>query len=146
MMRQHQHFPRSSKGRIDGSSSVFLARRAKDARPLAMIHLLDEYARKQNLAAEAGFSPKLVRWAICCDSNGRYTGLVPLGDVDAKNNRGREFPRCPDLSQGEMIGGGLARSHFLADTADVVLLYSKKGDEPKLAKHEFFASSCDRRL
>lgn len=103
-----------------------------------MIHLLDEYARKQNLAAEAGFSPKLVRWAICCDSNGRYTGLVPLGDIDAKNNRGREFPRCPDLSQGEMIGGGLPRSHFLADTADVVLLYSKKSDEPKLAKHEFF--------
>lgn len=103
-----------------------------------MIHLLDEYARKQNLAAEPGFSPKLVRWAICCASNGRYTGLVPLGDVDAKNNRGREFSRCPDLSQGEMIGGGLARSHFLADTADVVLLYSRKGDEPKLAKHEFF--------
>ncbi len=106
-----------------------------------MIHLLVEYCRKQNLPAEAGFSPKLVRWAICCDSNGRYTGLVPLGDVDAKNNRGREFPFCPDLSQGEMIGGGISRSHFLADTADVVLLYSKKGDEPKIpkiAKHEFF--------
>jgi len=103
-----------------------------------VIHLLSEYSRKQNISAEAGFSPKQIRWAICCDSSARYTGLVPLGDVDAKNNRGQEFPRCPDLSQGEMIGGGIARSHFLADTADVVLLYSKKGDELKLAKHEFF--------
>jgi hypothetical protein len=103
-----------------------------------MIHLLVEYCRQQKLPAEVGFSPKLVRWAICCDSTGRYTGLVPLGDVDAKSNRGHEFLSCPDLSQGEMIGGGISRSHFLADTADVVLLYSKKGDEPKIAKHEFF--------
>jgi CRISPR-associated protein Csd1 len=103
-----------------------------------VIHLLAEYARKQNLSAEAGFSPKRVRWAVCCDSSGRYTGLVELGDVGTKNNRGLELTRCPDLSQGEMIKDGAVRSHFLVDGADVALLHCKKGDEPKLAKHEFF--------
>jgi CRISPR-associated protein Csd1 len=103
-----------------------------------VIHLLAEYCRQQKLVAEAGFSPKPVRWTICCDLTGRYTGLVELGDVGPKNNRGQEFPCCPDLSQGELIGGGLPRSHFLADTADVVLLYSKKGDPAKLGKHDYF--------
>jgi CRISPR-associated protein Csd1 len=109
-----------------------------------MIDLLAEYCRKQGLVAESGFSPKLIRWAICCDANGRYSGLVELGDVGAKNNRGQEFPGCPELSHGEMIGGGVTRSHFLADTADVVLLHSKKGDEPKLAKHGFFVDLLRR--
>jgi len=104
-----------------------------------VIHLLAEYCRKQNLVAEPGFGPKFVRWAICCDADGRYTGLVELGDVGAKNNRGQEFPCCPDLSQGELIGGGGSRSHFLADTAKVVLLLSKTPAEPGLsAKNEFF--------
>jgi CRISPR-associated protein Csd1 len=109
-----------------------------------MIHLLAEYCRQQGLVAEAGFSPKEVRWAICCDSSGRYTGLVELGEVGAKNNRGQEFPCCPDLSQGELIRGGVARSHFLVDTADVALLHTKKGDEPKLAKHDFFRDLLQR--
>lgn len=103
-----------------------------------MIHLLAEYCRQQNLPAEAGFSPKTVRWAINCDLSGRYTGLVELGEVGAKNNRGQEFPCCPDLSQGELIGGGISRSHFLVDTAEVSLLHSKKGDELKLAKYDYF--------
>jgi CRISPR-associated protein Csd1 len=103
-----------------------------------MIHLLAEYCRRQKLAAEPGFSPKLVRWAICCDSHGRYTGLIELGDVGAKRNRGQEFPISPDLSQGELIGGGGSRSHFLADTADVILLHSKEGDDLKKEKHDFF--------
>lgn len=105
-----------------------------------MIHLLAEYCRQQKLVAEPGFGPKPVRWLICCDPDGRYTGLVELGDVDAKNNKGQEFPCCPDLSQGELIAGGISRSHFLADTANVVvLLPSKNADEQKVtAKHEFF--------
>jgi CRISPR-associated protein Csd1 len=104
-----------------------------------MIHLLAEYCRQQKIPAEAGFGPKYVRWAICCDTDGRYTGLVELGDVGTKGNHGQEFPCCPDLSQGELIAGGVSRSHFLADYAEVVLLLSKNADDPKLiAKHEFF--------
>jgi CRISPR-associated protein Csd1 len=104
-----------------------------------MIHLLAEYCRQLKLVAEPGFGPKLVRWAICCDVDGLYTGLVELGDVNAKKNSGQEFPCCPDLSQGELIADGGSRSHFLADTANVVLLLAKNADDPKLiAKHEFF--------
>jgi CRISPR-associated protein Csd1 len=110
-----------------------------------MIHLLAEYCRRQKLVAEPGFGPKIVRWAICCNADGRYTGLIPLGEAGAKNNRGREFPCCPDLSQGELIGGGGSRSHFLADTAEVVLLLSKAPDQFKLIKkHDFFGSLLRR--
>lgn len=104
-----------------------------------MIHLLAEYCRQQKLVAEPGFGPKFVRWAICCDADGQYTGLVELGDVGSKKNSGHEFPCCPDLSQGELIGGGVSRSHFLADTASVVLLLSKDAEDPYLKeKHGFF--------
>src|ERR1035437_1560755 len=104
-----------------------------------MIHLLAEYCRQQKLVADPAFGPKVVRWVICCDADGLYTGLVELGDVGAKMNRGQEFPCCPFLSQGELIGGGVSRSHFLADYASVVLLFSKDADDEKLkAKHEFF--------
>jgi CRISPR-associated protein Csd1 len=110
-----------------------------------MIHLLAEYCRQQGVVAEPGFGPKLVRWAICCDADGQYTGLIELGEVAGKNNRGREFARCPDLSQGELIGGSGSRRHFLADTAEVVLLLSKTPDEPKLIKkHDFFGSLLRR--
>jgi CRISPR-associated protein Csd1 len=104
-----------------------------------MIHLLAEYCLQQNIIAEPGFGPKLVRWTICCDADGQYTGLVELGDVGSKKNSGQEFPCCPDLSQGELIAGGVSRSHFLADTASVVLLLSKDADDPFLIeKHGFF--------
>src|ERR1035441_963010 len=104
-----------------------------------MIHLLAEYCRQQKLVAEPSFSPKFVRWAICCDDSGQYTGLVELGEVGAKKNNGQEFPCCPFLSQGELIAGGVSRSHFLADYASVALLLSKDADDGKLkAKHEFF--------
>jgi len=110
-----------------------------------VIHLLAEYCRRGNIAAEPGFGPKLVRWAICCDADGRYTGLIELGDVGSQKNPGREFPCCPDLSQGELIGGGVSRSHFLADTAEVVLLLSKAPDKPNLIKkHDFFGSLLRR--
>lgn len=104
-----------------------------------MIHLLAEYCRQQGIPAESGFGTKRVRWAICCDAQGRYTGLLPLGDVNSKNNPGQEFRRCPDLTQGELIGGGGSRSHFLADSARVAVLLSKPPVDPDLvAKHVFF--------
>jgi hypothetical protein len=60
-----------------------------------MIRLLAEYCRQQKLAAEPGFGPKFVRWAICCDADGQYTGLIELGDVGSKKNSGQNFPVVP---------------------------------------------------
>ena len=106
-----------------------------------MIHLLAEYSRKQGLEAEPGFAPKLVRWAICCDSKANYTGLIELGEAGAKGNRGRQFSCCPDLTQGELLGGG-TRSHFLADSAEVLVppLSKEPGKEILRKKHLFFGS------
>ena len=104
-----------------------------------MIHLLAEYCRQQNIPAKLGFGSKPVRWLICCDADGHYTGLVELGAVGTKANHGQDFPCCPDLSQGELIAGGVSRSHFLADTASVVLLLSKDAEDScVIEKHGFF--------
>jgi CRISPR-associated protein Csd1 len=102
-----------------------------------MIRLLAEYCRREKLAPEPGFGPKYLRWAICCGADGRYTGMVPLCEVGAK--RGQEFIRCPEISRVDAFAGGVTRSSFLADRAEVVLLLSKEPSDPKLIKkHDFF--------
>ncbi len=111
-----------------------------------MLDLLMKYAMDHGLEHGPGFKPKEIRWAIVCGAGGSFIEVVELGDVGTPRNRGRTFPKCPDLSQGEMIGGGITKSHFLADTADVVALYDPKADEPGLRaeaqkvsdKHRYF--------
>jgi len=104
-----------------------------------MLELLVKYAREHGLVAEPGFTGKDIRWAIVFDDEGRFLDVVEMGDPDLKRNPGRRFEKCPDLSQPEMVRGGVKRSHFLAETADVVALYGKSADTPKTqAKHEFF--------
>jgi CRISPR-associated protein Csd1 len=102
-----------------------------------MIHLLAEYCRREKILAEPGFGTKFVRWAICCGADGQYTGLVPLCEVGAK--RGQEFRCCPEISRVDAFAGGVTRSSFLVDRADVVLLLSKEPSDSKLIKkHDFF--------
>lgn len=108
-----------------------------------MLHLLAQYARNHDLAAEPGFKPKQVRWAIVCNAGGDYRQVIELGDTDQKRNPGRTFPRCPDLSQPEIKRGGRGCRHFLVDNAEVVALYGKNADDPNpkmIEKHAYFVN------
>lgn len=101
--------------------------------------MLDALLKKAG-KTEPGFTHKTVKWAITCTSDGRFTGVVLLAD-----GKGREYPHCPNLSQPELVGGGEARSHFLAESLSKVVLYWKddlelKEQEKYRAKHKYFCS------
>ncbi len=103
-----------------------------------MLGALLDYARRRELAAEPGFAPKAVRWALICDGNGRFLEVLDLAGDDL---RGRTFGRAPELSQPELKGGGPGCRHFLIDSADVVtLLTDGEPDAKLLAKHRYFTS------
>lgn len=88
---------------------------------------------------KAGYKPKDVRWAICCDENGDFLDVIELGDVSLRNNRGQEFLKCPDFSFSEMKAQGIIKSHFLVESAEVITLHSKNPEERKLQeKHGYF--------
>jgi len=101
--------------------------------------MLDALLKKAG-KTEPGFTRKTVKWAITCKSDGQYTGIIPLSE-----GKGREFSYCPILSQPELVGGGEARSHFLAESLSTVALYwkddleSKEKDKSR-TKHEYFCS------
>ncbi len=106
-----------------------------------MLNLLVKYAEDHGLALPPGFAPKTVRWAIICDSNGRFQQVVELGDTTQKRNRGMTFPKCPDLHPSVVAAGdkGERRSHFLVETAQVAALYGVEPEDAKLAsKHRYF--------
>ncbi|MGI6308481.1 MAG: type I-C CRISPR-associated protein Cas8c/Csd1 [Dethiobacteria bacterium] len=92
-----------------------------------MLHQLANYAAKYNVAALPGFKTKTAKWIIVLTKEGKFIDLV-------EDNR--EFSLAPDLAQGELIAGGIARSHFLIDTAGVALTYESTEREKK--KHDFF--------
>lgn len=97
-----------------------------------------KYGRQASLFQEPGFSTKTVRWAIECDENGIFKGVLPLG-----GKKGQEFAGVPDLSQGELIAGGTPRSHFLVDSLQTVIEWppagaSEKDIEKTSQKHLFF--------
>lgn len=96
-----------------------------------MLELLTKYAHTHDPTVEPGFKPKDVRWSIVLDSTTGFLGIVELGEPGQKRNPGRTFPRCPDLSQAELIGGSTARSHFLVETAGVVALYDVAAEDSK---------------
>jgi len=88
--------------------------------------------------SEPGFTRKTVKWAITCTAEGRFTGVVSLGE-----DKGQTFECCPNLSQPELVGGEGARSHFLAEGLPTVALYWKDDLEEKdrekfRAKHLYF--------
>jgi CRISPR-associated protein Csd1 len=107
-----------------------------------MLELLIDYARKHltDAVPEPGFAAKDVRWAIDCDARGNFLDVIELGDTTQKKNRGLRFPKCPDMSLGEMKSEGVTKSHFLVESTGVVALFSKTPDDDKLlAKHQYFA-------
>ena len=108
-----------------------------------MLNLLVKHAEDHGIVRPPGFAPKRARWAILCNTQGQYLNVAELGDTSLKRNPGRRFETCPELSQPEMKSGGVTKSHFLIDTADVVALLLKGNeDEKKLAsiraKHAYF--------
>lgn len=104
-----------------------------------MLHLLKEYTNKNALESEPGFKPKDVRWTIVFSNQGKFLGVVELGDTNLKRNPGRHFPKCPDFNFSDMKAGGKTKSHFLVEITRVVGLYGKDADDTKnLAKHDYF--------
>lgn len=93
---------------------------------------------KQGGASEPGFTRKTVKWAITCTADGRYTGVVPLGD-----DKGQTFERCPIMSFSDLVSSEGARSHFLSEGLPTVALFWKddldaKDQEKFRAKHSYF--------
>lgn len=103
-----------------------------------MLHLLRDYAQKQGIALEPGFKPVTVHWAILCGGDGRYYGVVPLGEATGKAPAGRQFSMAPELSQGEMKSGGVLKSQFLADSVSTVALLAGPDAKNAPRKHAYF--------
>mgnify|MGYP001559283054 CR=1 FL=1 len=102
-----------------------------------MLHELINYARREGLEVEPGFAPRDVRWAISVSSSGEFLGLLELGDTTARRNPGRRFLKAPDLIHGELIAGGVTKSHFLVETLGVVAGFDEP-DEKRAAKRRYF--------
>lgn len=99
--------------------------------------MLDVLLKKAG-KTEPGFTHKIIKWAITCTKDGRFTGIVPLAE-----GKGREYQHCPNLSQPELVGGEEARSHFLSESLATVVLYWKdemeqKEQDKSCVKHEYF--------
>lgn len=95
---------------------------------------------KQAGESEPGFTRKTVKWAITCTNDGRFTGVVSLGE-----GKGPTFDSCPNLSQPELVGGDEPRAHFLAEGLSTVALYldgktEDKDREKFAAKHAYFVN------
>ena len=116
-----------------------------------MLDQLLRYAASHNLAAEPGFAPKTVRWALDFSEDGRFLAVHPLGDPEERGNPGQRFDRSPELSQPELKGGGAVepRAHFLIETGLVVTLLgldSAKPEDQRKApgKHAYFLALLDK--
>lgn len=98
-----------------------------------MLNEILAYAERTGLKSEPGFTVKTAKWAILINEQAEISGITPLGD--GKN--GLTFTHCPDLSQGEMIAGGVTRSQFLIESLAVVALFYKTDiDETELKKFQ----------
>lgn len=86
-----------------------------------MLNRLLEHAHRQGFRSEPGFARKTVRWAVCCDPQTRFTGVVPVGE----DRRGLPYDYCPHLAQNELIAGGETRSQFLIESLQTIALYRK---------------------
>lgn len=96
-----------------------------------MIDLLIDYAKREGLTHEPGLERRLVRWLITCTDEGRYTGILSLGDGKG------EMLICPK-TPGMNAGG---KSHFLADSVETITLYTaadEKKPKSAAAKQHFF--------
>jgi len=108
-----------------------------------MLNLLVKYAEDHGLKPEPGFAPRMAKWAIACDAQGRFLDILALGNTEDKKNQGQEFKKAPELTFSQLKSGSEPRSHFLIETASVVALHCKGDEEEKelekmRGKHDFF--------
>ena len=106
--------------------------------------MLDAILKQAGLS-EPGFTRKTIKWAINCTAEGRFTGVVSLGD----DGKGITFQCCPNLSHPELIGGDSPRSHFLSEGLPTVAQFWKDDIEEKerekfQAKHTFFRALLEQ--
>lgn len=110
-----------------------------------MLEALAKYADRKGLSAEPGFSPKLVKWLIRLDRDGRFLSVDILGSPDDKKNPGLAIPRCPEYPSNEMNAGG--KAHPLVESLNVVTLMPAKDGEAvpdkDVAKWEHFVGLLD---
>lgn len=95
-----------------------------------MLNELAQYAKKYKLEAIPGYKPKHAKWIVVLSETGEFIDIEPE----------RDFSCCPSLDQGEMIAGGITRSHFMLDTLSVVLgtVKDEKDSEKNSQKHDYF--------
>ncbi|WP_436717770.1 type I-C CRISPR-associated protein Cas8c/Csd1 [Roseiconus lacunae] len=104
-----------------------------------MLHELLRYAQREGIDSEPGFGPRWAKFLIVFDAQGNFVRVLKYEE----SRRGREFAKCPVLSQGEMVGNKLR--HFLIDSVDKIALLTK--DEPgkkEIEDHERFVSLLKR--
>jgi hypothetical protein len=80
-----------------------------------MLAQLRKYAEDRGMVSEPGFMAKTVHYVLDIDADGHGATLIPLGD-----GKGKLCERCPNLSQPEMIAGGIKRSQFLVESVAVL--------------------------
>lgn len=110
-----------------------------------MLNEILAYAERTGLTSEPGFTVKTAKWAIFVNDKSEISGITPLGD----GKSGLTFTRCPDLSQGEMIAGGVTRSQFLIESLAVAALFYKADTDEKeqqkyRTKHQYFIQSLEQ--
>lgn len=100
-----------------------------------MLNKLIDYGKQADAFLEPGFAKKSIRWAIHCNEQGNFQGVVPLGT----DKKGKPF-LVPHLSQGELIKGGVTRSQFLVEALQTVIEWGaeEKDKEKFQKKHQFF--------
>lgn len=91
-----------------------------------MLHHLARYAQQRDLAPEPGFATRKAHWAVHIDDQGQLLRLEHLETA----GRPKAYPRSPQLSQPELLGGGESapRSHFLLESARVLLDHRDAND------------------
>lgn len=107
-----------------------------------MLQQLAKYAESVGIVSEPGFATKKVHWAVNVSAQGKFLGLEDL----RIGKNGKEFPGCPNLLQPELLGGGAdqPRSHYLVESAELLLEYSKKEEtepnkiERRRKKRQYF--------
>jgi CRISPR-associated protein Csd1 len=104
-----------------------------------MLNEILAYAERSGLKSEPGFTVKTAKWVVSINEQAEINAFIALGD----GQNGKSFNFSPDLSQGEMIAGGVVRSQFLIESLAVVALFYKvdadENDQKKFqTKHQYF--------
>jgi len=101
---------------------------------------------KCDVDSEPGFSVKEIKWLLLFSLDGKFIDVHPTDDNP--KSKGREFKRCPDLTDIELksVLDGERRRHFLVDDLEAVACYSKTGqvDEKLAIKHGYFVDLLEQ--